>query len=303
MRNAPIFFRELSAEDREFITANVSKGLTEIKNVDLIFLKNVPNLLDDGSINPLINALLIARCTHPENIESAPYITLSDWESSYAKLKTTLQSDTPRMRRRLMKMGKIEFGLARNLNEVEEITKDMFKQKAYRFLDMGVKNVFEDVNCRNFYIKVGEKAYQEGYLHISWLSLNGIIIAAHWGILFNNRLYVLLLSFNREYRRLSIGRLKTEDTVHWCCDNNIKIFDFCLGGEKYKSQWTDTYMTLYRFLIPVTLKGYVFNIIYRYIRPGVRRISRFLRNSAAYRKIRAALNRQKAKSGSTMFWP
>ncbi len=265
--NAPVFLKRLSDDTRKAIVVKVLTYLTTTKHADFILSKNAPEFLDDGSINPFLSTKgILSPASHSDHL-SAPYIMLSDWENCYTKIKKKIRDDSARQRRRLEKLGKIEFKIADNLEEIEGITGIMIKQKTERFLEMGAMNMFENINYRKFYIEAGLRAYNEGYLHLSCLKLNEEIIATHWGLLFNSRLYWLMPSFDFKYRNFSPGRLLMEDVIHWCCDNKIKFFDFCLGEEGYKNDWTDSKMVLYRFTRPITFKGGIFDKIYRKARP------------------------------------
>lgn len=274
--NAPVFLRSLSPSEKRNITKEVLSCITTMRSIDFIILKRVPEFLEDGTENPLINNRSIPLCTNPIDNLFAPYMVLTEWESLYTRVSKKMRSDSARLKRRLSEMGKVEFLIAQNLEDVERITRIMIKQRAERFLEIGKDDIFEDVNYQKFYINVGLEAYKAGLLHLSWLTLNEEIIATHWSIIFDGRLYGLILSFDKKYRHIGLGRLLLEDIIHWCCDNKVKLFDFCQGGEKYKHVWTDSQMVLYRFLKPVTLKGHFYDIAYRKIRPVLKDIRQYI---------------------------
>ncbi len=269
--NAPIFSIQLDNEERKDISEKVLSSLVALDRFDIILLNKVPELLDDGKKNPVIYISIIPPYAYLGDSLSAPYMVLSDWESSYAKVSKKIKKDSERSRRRLSEKGSTEFRIANNPDDIRDITKIMIKQKAERLMEMGAKNMFEDANYQKFYIEAGLKIYGEGYLHLSWLSLNEDVIATHWGILFNNRLYWLMPTFNKSYRNYSPGRILMEEVIRWCCNNNIRYFDFCLGDEPYKSDWTDTKMRLHRYLKPLTFKGLIFDKLYWKVRPLLKR--------------------------------
>lgn len=265
--NAPLYSKHLTEDEKNEITEKVLAGLGKSRGIDLLFFKNVPELLDDGSINPMINNKVVLPCTHARDYLYAPYMALSDWESCYSKVCKRLKNDSARARRRLSECGPVEFKIARDADEVKRITGIMIRQKVERFIEMGVDNIFKDADYQDFFIRLGQRAYNAGYLHLSWLNLNNTPVAVHWGILFNSRLYYLMPSYDAGYRSFSPGRLLMEDLIRWCCNNSIKYFDFCLGDEKYKNDWTDSKMMLYCFTKPITVKGSIFDKIYRKARP------------------------------------
>lgn len=270
--NAPLYSRHLTEDERSEITEKVLTGLGKIRGIDLLFFKNIPERLDDGSINPMIHNKVLQPCTHARDYLFAPYMALSDWESCYGKVSKKLRNDSARSRRRLSECGPVEFVVARDADEVKRITDILIRQKAEKLLETGAKNMFEDINYQDFYIRIGLRASNAGNLHLSWLNLNDKVIAVHWGILFNGRFYYLMPSYDSGYRSFSPGRLLMEDLIRWCCDNRIRYFDFCLGDENYKNDWTDTRMVLYCFTRPVTFKGSIFDKIYRKARPPVKNL-------------------------------
>ena len=271
--NAPVFSNLLSEDERENICVMVTKELCRLKHIDVLLFLKIPEHLDDGAINPMNHTGIIALCTHPEDYLYAPYIILKDWESVYMRVNARRRSVSSKFRRRLTDMGTIKFRIAETLHEVEETTKVMISQKAECLSGKVKVNSFKNNDYINFYVNTGIKAFEEGYLHLSRLKLNDQTIATHWGILFNNRLYWLSPSFDGNYRTNGPGRLLLEELIRKCCDANVKCFDFCLGDEPYKSHWTDNKMILYRYLKPLTLKGFLFDKIYREVRPLLKRIN------------------------------
>lgn len=270
--NAPVFSRLLSEEERRDISVMVAGELCGIKDIDLLFFPRMPEYLDDGSINPMNHTGFLKPCTDPEDYLYAPYIILKDWESIYNGINKRMRNVSSKFRRRLTDMGEVKFRITADPDEVSGLTKVMISQKAKGLSNKAGTNPFEDSDYINFYLNTGVKAQKKGYLHLSRLTLSEQTIAVHWGILFNKRLYWLVPSFDINYRTNGPGRLLLEELIRWCCDNNLRCFDFCLGDEPYKSQWTDTRMLLSRYMKPLTFRGVVFNKLYRTLRPLLKRM-------------------------------
>ena len=51
--------------------------------------------------------------------------------------------------------------------------------------------------------------------------------------------------------------------MEWSIQNNIKVFDFTVGGEQYKNNWCDTETNIFEMLEVVTTKGRIYNIAQR----------------------------------------
>lgn len=269
--NAPLFSDRLDEEERNAIVVAVIAALSKMGGVDAILFERIPGMLDNGMENPLIGTGLLPPCTHAGDDLSAPYLMLKDWNSCYAGVSKKIRKDSERSRRRLSELGDAHFSVVSDPDEVREITRIMIKQKIERLLGKGSKNMFADTMVRDFYYGAGLKMCAEERLYLCRLSLDGRVIATHWGILFNKRLYWLMPSFDSAYRNLSPGRLLMEDAIRWSCDNNVGCFDFCLGDEPYKRDWTDTQMRLHRFSRPLTFRGAVFDQAYRRVRPFLKR--------------------------------
>lgn len=81
---------------------------------------------------------------------------------------------------------------------------------------------------------------------MSSISVDGEILAAHWGAVYGDCYYWLMPSYaGGEWKRFSVGRLLLEHNIRWAIDNNMQIFDFTVGGEEYKKNWCDKQIGIY----------------------------------------------------------
>ena len=92
--------------------------------------------------------------------------------------------------------------------------------------------------------------------HLCSLTLNNELIAIHWGIIYKNRFYYLLLSMKEEnLGKYSPGRLLISSMIQWSIENKIRVFDFTLGGEEYKKNWSNNKSGLFNHLKLNNIKG------------------------------------------------
>jgi len=188
-----------------------------------------------------------------------------DWEEYQDKhISKKVLNDSKRQRKRLSKLGKLEFIISKNEENRKKFTKEMFLQKRRRYQEMDVLDVLEIPEHQNLYKNMPTDLGFTGQIHCSVLVLNNKVIASHWGILSKNTFYYLMPSYaGGEWSKYSAGKLLLEDLMAWCCENNISTFDFTLGDEPYKEIWTNKSFPLSEVMKSYTFRGYFYLIIYQ----------------------------------------
>ncbi len=184
--------------------------------------------------------------------------TLDDISEYFNKTKKrkNLQADSRRQMRRLAKIGNLHFKVAEDFHDIDALTSKMIEQKTRRYQETGIRDLFEDDMYRKFYLNTAKELVQNGIVHVSGLFLDDTIIAVHWGLVYRDRFYYLMPSFeDGSWRKYSPGRLLLEYLIKWCFDSGIKVFDFTVGDDSYKYNWADKEMALYDYHEPVNLKG------------------------------------------------
>jgi CelD/BcsL family acetyltransferase involved in cellulose biosynthesis len=77
------------------------------------------------------------------------------------------------------------------------------------------------------------------YSHLSCLKINEQIIAAHFGLIFNNTFTFCVPSYDSRFAKYSPGRLLIYFLIKHCFDSRISYFDFGPGEETYKYEWSN----------------------------------------------------------------
>ena len=71
-----------------------------------------------------------------------------------------------------------------------------------------------------------------------------------------SRYYYLSPSFEGgDWLRYSPGRLLIEHLLEWSFRRGLKVFDFTVGNEEYKFEYSDVTIPLYRVIVPETTIG------------------------------------------------
>ena len=185
-------------------------------------------------------------------------------------------------------IGDLQFKVVEEYHDIEVITNKMIEQKARRYQETGTRNLFEDEIYRNFYLNTAKELVHIGFIHVSGLFLDDTIIAAHWGLIYRDRFYYLMPSFEGgSWAKYSPGRLLQEHLIKWCFDNGIKIFDLTVGDDSYKYNWADKEMKLYEYYESAGFKGKQY-ILFTKIRQNLKKHSNLLHG---LRKVKNALRK------------
>lgn len=171
----------------------------------------------------------------------APYITLNGSFEQYCEslkvFRKKMKSDTQRQIRRLSLLGTLEFHICRRDDlRLHEVVRTFVEQKKARLAAQDRTGVIEQPGYDDLLFT---EAKQNPHTHVSYLLLNDRIIAVHLGYLFkNDRMYYYMPSFADEYETYSPGRVLVYHLLEHCFAKGVKVFDFTLGDESYKYDWT-----------------------------------------------------------------
>lgn len=192
----------------------------------------------------------------------APYVPLQNSFDSYLdslkRFRKKQKSDTLRQIKRLSELGELEFREVRGEQaEVQALLEAFFAQKRWRFQISGVHGVLFHPGYEEFY---RDQAKNNGAVHLSMLTLNGEIIATHVGYLYHNSLYFVMPSYDHRFGKYSPGRVLTYYLIRDCFERGVECFDFCIGSEEYKYEWTDQSVPVTSF-VSDDLQGKIFTMI------------------------------------------
>jgi CelD/BcsL family acetyltransferase involved in cellulose biosynthesis len=187
------------------------------------------------------------------------------WEEyKQKKIRKNVLADSKRQRKRLSKLGKLEFIISNNKEDRKKFTEEMFLQKRKGYQEMGVLDVLKPQEHQNLYTNVPTDLGCTGKIHCSVLLLGKKVIASHWGILSKNTFYYLMPAYERgEWSKYSPGKLLLENLMIWCCENNIQTFDFTGGDETYKKIWANDSFPLSAVMKSYTPKGNLYLSIFK----------------------------------------
>ncbi|MEQ1770830.1 MAG: GNAT family N-acetyltransferase, partial [Devosia sp.] len=157
---------------------------------------------------------------------------------------------------RLEALGKVEFETIGNGPKALEVIDVMFRQRAARFVEMGVSNPFAFKPIRRFYDETawaGSKVPVK--LHV--LRLNGEIVAVRYNIVAGERLFCLISSMSDDpaIQGGSPGKQCLLRVMQTEFDAGFRMFDMGAGFTDEKRHWCNVQVPVRQHYLPITRRG------------------------------------------------
>jgi len=136
-------------------------------------------------------------------------------------------------------------------------------------------------------------------VHISRIEIGTTLAAANFGLVFGDTYYHVLASYDDDHpaARYGPGALHLREIMAHAVGSGLRWFDFTIGDERYKLEWSDTHLALWDHTATATWRGWPFSFVSK----SRRRLKRFVKQTPAVwrmvSKIRSAVGSlQKPKS-------
>ena len=159
-----------------------------------------------------------------------------------------------RLKRLLSQQGPVAFEVAGSVAEAEAFLQQVLAGKSRQFARTRVPG-FEVPGKRAFYLAATRRLACPETVHVSALSVGDTIIACHWGLVLGDRFYLILTTYDADWKRFSPGALHHEALIRWCHARGMAAFDFSVGDEAYKDTYCDTRIPLHRIEMGLSRRG------------------------------------------------
>jgi CelD/BcsL family acetyltransferase involved in cellulose biosynthesis len=191
---------------------------------------------------------------------SGAYLTqlAGSWAEFYAAKRSAATRRRDRTKRkRLAERGDIRFISAADADSAARTLNTLFEQKSRSFGRMGVRNIFEPAEHREFLLDLASDPKLRHLVHISRLTVGMTAAAANLGLLFRGRYYHLLASHDDgELSRFGPGIVHLHSLLQHAIETGCREFDFTIGDERYKQDWCDTEIKLYDYIASGNVWGW-----------------------------------------------
>lgn len=199
------------------------------------------------------------------NIRS-PYISIDrGWADYYKALGKNMKSDIKRRLNGLARMGKAEFVRLHELDDVVE-TLNIIKSIHVK-CRQSKGDISWYTNEKRFELAsmILKRFSDRKRLDLVFLKLNGRIIAYYLGFIYNNIVHFWNTGFDPDFSQVSPGKLLLHYWIKDSFEKGYKQFDFMVGEESYKSQWTNLVRPNYElFLFKNTARSSLLKCYYDY---------------------------------------
>ncbi len=220
---------------------------------DIADLAKMPETIG-GQRNPF---LALPTAPNP----SGAYITSlgQDWDAFYSEKRS---SQTRKKERRQLKhlaeFGAVQFVDVQEADERKRTLELLFQQKSRALSRMGAEDIFASPERRAFYLDVATNDATRDLVHVSRLDIGGAAAAVSVGLKADGRYYLILSSYDDgEISKHGPGRALLHELLRYTIANRFRYFDFTIGDEPYKMDWSDTRLVLHDHLSATTLRGFI----------------------------------------------
>lgn len=261
---------------------------------DLVELKKMPETIA-AQPNPFV------RLDVRLNPSGAHLMSLNGtWEEIYnAKRSSATRRRDRTKRKRLGEFGEVRFVTPQEPDEVARTLEALVAQKSKALKRMGVANIFALTGRRDFYFELATNPRTRHLVHVSRLEVGSTWAATNLGLIFGDCYYHVLASYEEgDLARFGPGAAHLRDLLCYAVGRGLHCFDFTIGDERYKLEWSERTLNLYDLVAPVTARGWPLAALAR----GRRRLTRAIKQNPmlwnAFSRMRAALAPAPKKSAS-----
>ena len=238
---------------------------------DLVDLSKMPCTVGSQP-NPFLR--LAAR----PHASDAHIATLADdWDSFYtAKRSASTRKAQRKQIKRLSRHGEIRFVDADDRGARAATLDTLVDQKQRALARMGVDDIFSRAGYREFFHDIATDPAFDGVIHLSRLDVGSTTVATSLGMRHGDRYYFVLSSYHDgPLARFGPGRAHLLEVLRYATTHGFTQFDFTVGNEPYKGDWSDITVRLYDHISAWSVRG----MMIKPILLGFRATKRFIKNN------------------------
>ena len=290
---APGFADALTRESFLGLWAEIRAALQRRPNLrhDIVELTKMPAQVG-GQPNPFLylDSTLNPSGAHLTHLSGT-------WEEFYtAKRSSATRRRDRTKRKRLGEIGEVRYVEPQETDALTETVTTLFEQKSRAFARMGVQDLFAHSGHCAFYLALATEPRARDFVHVSRLDVGATKAAVNLGLRFHDDYYHVLASYDAgEVSRFGPGAAHLRDLLQQAIEKGLTRFDFTIGDEPYKLEWSDTLVTLYDHVSAASLKGWPLVTLSR----AFWRLKRFIKQTpvlwAAYTSLRATAARLRGR--------
>jgi D-aspartate ligase len=192
------------------------------------------------------------------NASGAHLTQLGDnWEKFYAAKRSSSTRRRDRTKRRhLSEYGEIRFVTAADPDDARHTLETLMEQKSQSFARHGITDLFARSGHREFFLDLASNPKTQSLVHVSRMEIGTACAAANLGIVFRDCYYHVLASYSDSAMSYyGPGSLHLRELMAYAISRGLKLFDFTIGDESYKLEWSDAHVQLHDFATIVSWRA------------------------------------------------
>jgi CelD/BcsL family acetyltransferase involved in cellulose biosynthesis len=180
------------------------------------------------------------------------------WDEFYMAKRSSATRRRDRTKlKRLSEHGEVRCVQAASAEELRQTLEILMMQKGKQFGRMGVKNLFARPGHRDFFLGLVSDPRTRHFVHVSRLDVGHTAAAVNLGLTFRGTYYHVLASYDDgDVSRFGPGAAHLRELLQHAIGKGLERFDFTIGDERYKLEWSDTSIALYDHVSAATLRGW-----------------------------------------------
>jgi CelD/BcsL family acetyltransferase involved in cellulose biosynthesis/predicted ATP-grasp superfamily ATP-dependent carboligase len=181
-----------------------------------------------------------------------------DWETFYrAKRSSATRRRDRTKRKRIEEFGAIRFATAVEPDDLRRTLEVLWEQKKRIFAHKGIGDMFGRPGYREFFADFATNPQSRHMAHVSRLEIGERCGAANFALVFGDCYYHVLSSYyGGELTRFGPGTVHLRELLAFAIERGLRLFDFTIGDENYKLEWSDLRLKLYDYSTAARLRGW-----------------------------------------------
>ncbi len=185
--------------------------------------------------------------------------TLPDnWDEFYSSKASTAVRQTDRRKlKNLGKSGDIKFVEVDEPSAIQATMTALIRQKKISYIRMAVADLFARDGYEAFFRSIAGNPAMRDRVHLTRLDVGNEMAATALCLQFKDRYYFFLPSYDDKFAKFSPGRHHIQELLRYAINRDLRFFDFTIGDEPYKLEWSDTSTRIFSYVEQRSLRGRV----------------------------------------------
>jgi CelD/BcsL family acetyltransferase involved in cellulose biosynthesis len=203
--------------------------------------------------NPFVDLRL-----SPHASEAYVATLLPRWDEFYEQRRSAKARRHDRSKlKRLAELGTVDLVSPESSGQAAHLLSALFAQKSETFARKGIADVFRRRGYREFFLDLVSNPRTRKFTHVSELRVGSSAAAISFGLEYRDRYCLYLVSYDEAFSRFSPGAIHLNALLRRAIERGLDEFDFLVGLQRLKREWSDQSIQLYDHIAGATLPGHV----------------------------------------------